>query len=400
MTIGQQLREAREAQGMSIGDVSRRTYIQPKFLQAIEEENIALIPNPQRRFFVRDYARTVGVDPDALLAMLPDTPPPVPVAIAPESRTPVRFDSADTERRGKFPKFKPMAFGEQRRRNSNMVNWVIAAALVLLIVVGGYLAWNGGLFGGNNAAPEATTQPSGSSNADSPAQIINSPDSPATPVSESSWQPGDSMTLVGRATARVWFDVVSDGQRSSTGTLDSGVVKTWRAMKTFKVSLGNAGGLQLTLNAQNIGTLGPLRTAVRNQIIDSAGVRRPGGTRPTTATAVTSTPATTPATATRPATTTPTTRPSTTPSTSSTRPTTTQRATTTQPNRQTTTPTNRPAIAQPNRATTTTTSPNRNTPTTSTTPRRTATPKPRTPTVRPIEITEPRRVPRDPHSNP
>lgn len=388
MTIGQQLREAREAQGMSIGDVSRRTYIQPKFLQAIEEENIALIPNPQRRFFVRDYARTVGVDPDALLALLPDTPPPTPMALASESRPPVRFDSTDTERRGKFPKFKPMAFGEQRRRNSNMVNWVIAAALVLLIVVGGYLAWNGGLFGGNNTTQEAATQPSGSSNADSPAQIINSPDSPETPVSESSWQPGDSMTLVGRATARVWFDVVSDGQRSSTGTLDSGVVKTWRATKTFKVSLGNAGGLQLSLNDQNIGTLGPLRTAVRNQIIDSAGIRRPGGTRP--ATVVTSTPAATPATTARPATTAPTTtRPATTSSTSSTRPPATQRATTTPSTRQATTPTNRPTTAQPNRPTNT--SQNRSTPTA--TPRRTTTTKPRTPTVRPIEPTEPRRVP-------
>lgn len=385
MTIGQQLREAREAQGMSIGDVSRRTYIQPKFLQAIEEENIAAIPNPQRRFFVRDYARTVGIDPDALLALLPDTPPPTPVAIAPESRTPIRFDSADTERRGKFPKFKPMAFGEQRRRNTNMANWVIAAALGLLIGVGGYLAWSGGLFGGGKPTQQAEQQSSAASDADSPAQIINSPEASATPVSESSWQPGDSMTLVGRATARVWFDVVSDGQRSSTGTLDSGVVKTWRALKTFKVSLGNAGGLHLTLNDQSIGTLGPLRTAVRNQIIDSAGVRRPGGVRPTTATAAT--PAAT--SAPRPAASTATSAPSrtsTTPSSSSStarppasRPATTNRqGGTTQPNRQTATP-------QPNRQTTSA-------------PRRSTTS--RTPTVRQIEPTEPRRVPRDPQSNP
>lgn len=397
MNIGQQLREAREAQGMSIGDVSRRTYIQPKFLQAIEEENITSIPNPQRRFFVRDYARTVGLDSDALLALLPDTPPPTPVAIAPESRTSARFDSTDTERRGKFPKFKPMAFGEQRRRSTNMANWVIAAALVLLIGVGGYLAWSGGLFGGGEAPQQSEQQPSAASDADSPAQIINSPETPATPVSESSWQPGDSLTLVGRATARVWFDVVSDGQRSSTGTLDSGVVKTWRAMKTFKVSLGNAGGLHLTLNEQSIGTLGPLRTAVRNQIIDSAGVRRPGGVRPATA-AATSSAATSTTAATRPAATTssrpaatsstPASRPAATSSSSTARPatsTTTQQRTTTQPSRQTTSTPNRQPATQPNRTTTSA-------------PRRTV--KPRTPTVRPIEPTEPRRVPRDPQSNP
>lgn len=397
MTIGQQLREAREAQGMSIGDVSRKTYIQPKFLQAIEEENVTSIPNPQRRFFVRDYARTVGVDAEALLAQLPDTPPPTPVAIAPESRTPIRFDSADTERRSTFPKFKPMAFGEQRRRSTNMVNWVIAAALLLLIGVGGYLAWSGGLFGGGTEPAAQAVQPPQPSNEDSPAQIINAPDSPAAaPASESSsWQPGDSMTLVGRATARVWFDVVSDGQRSSTGTLDSGVVKTWRAMKTFKVSLGNAGGLTLTLNDRNIGTLGPLRTAVRNQVIDSAGVRRPGGVRPTVAATTT---AATPPTA-KPATTRPTaatprqTAPATTPTN---RPT-----STTQPNRATQSATNRTTTPSRPAASPETTQSNR---TRTQSQQSTASPRRqparRTPTVRPIETTEPRRVPRDPNANP
>ena len=382
MTIGQQLREAREAQGMSIGDVSRKTYIQPKFLQAIEEENVTSIPNPQRRFFVRDYARTVGLDAEALLAQLPDTPPPTPVAIAPESRTPARFDSADTERRSAFPKFKPMAFGEQRRRSSNMVNWVIAAALLLLIGVGGYLAWSGGLFGGGPEPAVQAVQPPQPSNEDSPAQIINAPDSPAAPASESSsWQPGDSMTLVGRATARVWFDVVSDGQRSSTGTLDSGVVKTWRAMKTFKVSLGNAGGLQLMLNDRSIGTLGPLRTAVRNQVIDSAGVRRPGGVRPTVA-ATTTTPATT---APRPTATAPANRP----------------ASAAQPNRTTQSATNRTTTPSRPAASPETTQSNR---TRTQSQQSTASPRRqparRTPTVRPIETTEPRRVPRDPHANP
>ena len=258
------------------------------------------------------------------------------------------------------------------------------------------MAWSGGLFGGGEAPQQSEQQPSAASDADSPAQIINSPETPATPVSESSWQPGDSLTLVGRATARVWFDVVSDGQRSSTGTLDSGVVKTWRAMKTFKVSLGNAGGLHLTLNEQSIGTLGPLRTAVRNQIIDSAGVRRPGGVRPATAAATS--PAATSTTATRPAATTssrpaatsstPASRPAATSSSSTARPatsTTTQQRTTTQPSRQTTSTPNRQPATQPNRTTTSA-------------PRRTV--KPRTPTVRPIEPTEPRRVPRDQESNP
>ena len=71
-----------------------------------------------------------------------------------------------------------------------------------------------------------------------------------------------------------------DGQKSETGTLDSGTVKTWRAMETFKISLGNAGGLELSLNDKQLEALGPKRTIIRNQIIDENGIRTSASRRP------------------------------------------------------------------------------------------------------------------------
>lgn len=273
MTVGERLREAREAQSMTIGDIARRTFIQPKFLQAIEEDNFGVIPGPQRRFFVRDYARVVGLDPESVIADIPDAPPP-PSTVSepiPSSRwTPAELPP-DAERRRR-DRFKPMSFGDDRRRSTNTVNWIIGAAVILLLLVAGYLLFRDDIFGGSpKQTPRQTTLDSNGS----PTEIISAPgDGVSGDGVDSTSDASDSLTLIGTATAQVWFSIVMDGGPSETGTLDSGAVKTWRAMKTFKVSLGNAGGLDLTLNDKPIGTLGPKRTILRDQMIDANGVRK------------------------------------------------------------------------------------------------------------------------------
>jgi len=61
--IGTELRDAREALGMSYGDVAELTKIQPQFLEAIE--NLAKSELPSIGYvlgYVRSYAKTMGMD--------------------------------------------------------------------------------------------------------------------------------------------------------------------------------------------------------------------------------------------------------------------------------------------------------------------------------------------------
>lgn len=61
--IGVLLREAREARGMSLADVSEVTKIRSKYLDAIERGEFTMIPGEvYLKGFIRNYADCVGLD--------------------------------------------------------------------------------------------------------------------------------------------------------------------------------------------------------------------------------------------------------------------------------------------------------------------------------------------------
>ena len=65
MDIGTQLRNAREARGLTLDALSRSTRVQPRILSAIEQnDSMRLPPRPYGRGFVRAYASEVGLDPE------------------------------------------------------------------------------------------------------------------------------------------------------------------------------------------------------------------------------------------------------------------------------------------------------------------------------------------------
>lgn len=66
--IGGLLRDAREAQGMTLEDVERVTKIRRRYLGAIENGDFSQVPGEvQLRGFMRNYAAAVGLDPGAII---------------------------------------------------------------------------------------------------------------------------------------------------------------------------------------------------------------------------------------------------------------------------------------------------------------------------------------------
>lgn len=82
MTAGALLRQAREDAGLSIEDVAYRVKIHVKKLAALEENQFDQIPNAVfLRAMASSVARTLDVEPQRILGLLPDSPKPVFVNI-------------------------------------------------------------------------------------------------------------------------------------------------------------------------------------------------------------------------------------------------------------------------------------------------------------------------------
>lgn len=73
--IGQILREAREAQGLSVEEAASRLRLMHRQIGAMEDEDFESLGQPVfARGFVRNYARLLGLEPERLLARMAGAP--------------------------------------------------------------------------------------------------------------------------------------------------------------------------------------------------------------------------------------------------------------------------------------------------------------------------------------
>ena len=74
LTVGQLLRNAREVQGLSIGDIAARLRMAVRQISALEGSDFSALPSGTfLRGFVRNYAKTLSLDPADVLALLEKT---------------------------------------------------------------------------------------------------------------------------------------------------------------------------------------------------------------------------------------------------------------------------------------------------------------------------------------
>lgn len=286
-SVGDILREARVTQKRSIGDIAGTTKIRSNILVALENNELDVLPLPYVKSFVKTYAQLLNVhnreEIKNFLASTsapktsPSAPPPAPSA--PPKKTP---DTAQPESAAPvekpllvekpFPTEKPFPPQRFPGRSSSYINTIVYAGLGLGVLVLIYYFF---LY---NPAPEPAEVPPSSTTA--PVEIRDSGNEPAssfadTPVDSSAVEEidqQDSLILEARTNARVWISIVADGKRSSQMMLETDNTYHWSADSIFTLSLGNAGGVQFTLNGRPLKPLGRTGAIVRNVKITRAGV--------------------------------------------------------------------------------------------------------------------------------
>lgn len=123
---GAQLRAAREAAGLSVDQVAQQLKLAPRQVKALEDDNFNELPGRTfTRGFVRNYARLLALDADALIAVLPDA------AHAPSLEPPSLHSTQ--ARMGELP--------SSQRRGSNLGSWLIALVLVGCVLAAATYEW-------------------------------------------------------------------------------------------------------------------------------------------------------------------------------------------------------------------------------------------------------------------
>jgi cytoskeletal protein RodZ len=239
--IGEELRRERIRQGFMPEDIARRTKIPVRSLEAIESDAFERLPGVVfTRNFVRLYALDLKLDPESLIARLP------------------KFDLDSAP----LPD-PPRTYG--RKRWDPRVKAAVMSA-VWLIVAGA--AGTGAWYYYNNYGRHLVTAVA----AAPPPAISLMPVSLAPAAQPTSTAPVEQagpldsnrpVQVVLTAHDVVWVQVSADGRTAFVGTLQPNDTRTIAADDQVKVLMGNAGGLDISLNGKALdplGTKGQTRT--------------------------------------------------------------------------------------------------------------------------------------------
>ncbi|MFQ5606848.1 MAG: helix-turn-helix domain-containing protein [Candidatus Zixiibacteriota bacterium] len=326
--IGQALRGAREAKGMSWAEVTRDCKLQEKFLQALEEGHTAqLPPHIYFRMFARTYAESLGLDADQLLGRLhPELPEP---EFAPERKPQEYAELLEPEERElaqalsdekpgvplsprhpqerrptsapivptypAYPAEAPysgppggsragMSLGYVLSGNRALVGRLALGALgfALVFVVGKYVVLNNGF---------ASQEPSG------PAPAGSQDAGELNPALFEPYQPRPMLELTIRAREKTAVLVIADGDTLFNRDLRPGEALTWKSNYRFKIRVENKNRIDMFIDGQPVKELpGPGKTLddfeinqlnFQNLLLQPASARgaspggaSPGGARP------------------------------------------------------------------------------------------------------------------------
>jgi cytoskeleton protein RodZ len=224
LSLGQELKRAREERGLTLQDIAGATHIGVRFLQAIETDTYDVLPGGVfNRAFVRKFARHVGFDEEQA----------------------VKLYGEQLEEMGGEPQRRYYTGLEDIEARPSSGNGLWFSLFVLaLISAGGYLAYN--YF--NPAEP--TPEP-GSSQA-----VLTSKPVPQASVTP---EPGQSGLLasamrmkLSAKDQRCWVRVTADTTYPDETILRPGELREYNANEKFVISLGNLPTITIIINGREV----------------------------------------------------------------------------------------------------------------------------------------------------
>ncbi len=235
-TLGDLLRERRQEHQWSLEEASKRSRVQKRWLEALEKGDYEQLPaDVYTRGFLRSYASLLGLPLDEVMSLYEqERGRPELVSIAPLSTPP-------------------------RARSCILPG--LGFALLVLVILGSVAVWI--YFGKINPMtmpPTATAPIPTPTNilptATPTVQVLLETPTPAPTVTPAETRTYEGLEAVLEFSADCWIRVIADGVETFQGTLRAGSTRTFTAQRELSIRFGNAGGVRVTLNGEDLGVQG------------------------------------------------------------------------------------------------------------------------------------------------
>lgn len=272
-SVGEYLREGREALGVSLEEISARTCISVRQLDALETNRLERLPGGLFNIsFAKQYARELRLDEDEAVALIKDA---MGASAQTQSQSRMPAHRARVSADGPASKLAEWASEFFRKHGGSVASLIIGATLI-----------GGGFYSFRFLEEPSSAQPP------APAVVTESVPVNRAPVVQSVSSPtvaeaeaAAPIELTLEVVETVWVRAVVDGQRLFEETLSRGMVKPIHAQQQVELKVGNAGGLLLSLNGQDLPAIGP-RGFVRSVTVTPQGMETIEGESPSRPTVV------------------------------------------------------------------------------------------------------------------
>jgi cytoskeleton protein RodZ len=256
-SFGEELRREREIRGISLKEIADSTKISRRFLDAIERNDHKTLPAPVfTRGFVREYARYLGLNSEDMVnrynyAALGDD----------------RIEHSDHLERLVHPD-APTEPPPKKGIPAISIDKNIVATIAIIAVLGGIIWW--AVIVKRTRSTPAPPVVAVAPTTTVPATTGQRTQESTGGIARAPQVPNDGrLHLVIDVVDNAWVTLEVDGETALNDELVAGSSHSFSADRQFRFrTIGNAAGLNLTLNGRKLPSLGADGEVVRNRVFD------------------------------------------------------------------------------------------------------------------------------------
>lgn len=265
----QSLKDKRLQIGKEIKDVVAVTRIKQSYLKAIEEEDFASLPAPvYSKAYIKQYADFLNINPEVTLQKYEEY-----------------LSNVSKKNQPDLPQSEiPITSQEESAKEKRPINYkpILKIAMIILIVLISlsFLLWSQSKqsdikeiaqYSPPQITSKETENPTNTDTKDSQ-QSTETPNLPTkqedTPPMIETKQDKPRHILSLMATEKVWIQITIDDKEKKEITLSAGDTVSYNATTSFKLLIGNAGGVKLNFNGKQIDKLGESGSVIRLRLPD------------------------------------------------------------------------------------------------------------------------------------